>query len=393
LLSCCRTPRREPLQLTPMAPKPNLPYNHDRWPEHPAVLAVAAWYVAGACLVSVWLRAPGMTAALNSTLFYQLSALLAVPYIVGRAIQRRLALRARDGAPVRAVDAWRTVWSQLRAAELSPPRLRDVALLTLVLGLFLNAFSCWKHEMGTIRPFSADAILSRVDILLHGGKPPWEILQPLLGHPAITRLIDWGYEGVWFTCVTVAVLAMAWQRPSVERTRFFLAFVLTWSLLGTGLAYLFPSAGPAYYHLVVGGVDPYAGLRSYLETVGRHYDLATLHIQPALWLVEHRGVSTVGSGIAAMPSLHVALPALLVCSTWTTRRWLAGMLAVYTAFVIVSSIHLGWHYAVDGYVAVMLVVAIWEVAGLITARWTRARVSPQVFSPAAHAAGILVTRR
>jgi hypothetical protein len=325
-----------------------------------------------------------MTAALSSTLFYELSLLLAPAYLVWRAVRRRMSVRGPEGQPMKPVEAWRAVWAHLRKAELSPRRIRDVVALTLAIGLFQNAFSCWKFGMATIRPFSADAMLSRVDIMLHGGMAPWAILQPWLGHPAVTRVIDWSYEGVWFTCITLAVLSMAWQEPSRKRTRFFLALVLTWALLGTGLAYLLPSAGPAYYHLVVAGADPYEGLRTYLHGVGQRYDLASVHIRAALWLAQQRDFSTVGSGIAAMPSMHVALPALLACSTWTSRRILSAVFIVYTVFVVVSSIQLGWHYAIDGYVAVLLVLPIWHIAGLLTRRWERSRVSQTGHAPARH---------
>jgi PAP2 superfamily protein len=347
-------------------------YDHDRWPEHPAVFAMIVWYVAGGFLVAQWFGAPGMMSALRSLLFAEWILLLALPYVAYLAIRTRLAVRDSRERPVGARVGWATTWARLRDSELSPRRVRDLVCLTLVLGLFLNAFSCWKYGMATVRPFSADAALSRVDVFIHGGRPAWLVLQPWLGHPWITILIDTTYETLWFASVAFMVLATAWQAPSEERTRFFVAFVLTWSVLGTGLAYLIPSAGPCYYHLFVPGIDPYHGLLSYLQATGTQYDLTALHLRTALWGVQGRGVSTVGAGIAAMPSMHVALPALFASSTWATRRRLSLAFVAYTVVVLISSVHLGWHYAIDGYLAILLVAGVWQLAGVLTRQWASA---------------------
>ena len=64
-----------------------------------------------------------------------------------------------------------------------------------------------------------------------------------------------------------------------------------------------------------------------------------------------------------MPSMHVAIATLLACFGWGVNRW-AG--AAYTAFaltIMVGSVHLGWHYAIDGYVAAAIGVALWYATG------------------------------
>jgi hypothetical protein len=349
--------------------------DRERWPEHPALFAMIVWYVVAGFLVAGWFHFPGMMSALTSTLFAQWTLLLAVPYLAFITIRARMAARDAQGNRVTASAGWSAAWTHLRASHLSPRRLRDVVILTSALGLFLNAFSCWKYGMAMVRSFSADPLLSHLDIMIHGGHPAWALLQPWLGHPWITALIDITYEPVWFATVAFMVLAMAWEAPSEHRTRFFVAFVLTWSVAGTGLAYLLPSAGPCYYHLFVGGPDPYQGLLSYLQAVGTSHDLTSLHIRSALLRVESGGVSTAGAGIAAMPSMHVALPALFAWSTWTSRRGLSLLLFVYTGLVLVSSVHLGWHYAIDGYVGLLSSLATWHLAGLLERSSSRAEAS------------------
>jgi len=77
----------------------------------------------------------------------------------------------------------------------------------------------------------------------------------------------------------------------------------------------------------------------------------------------------VGGGISAMPSMHMSIVTLFVLAGWSvSRRW--GLLA--TAFFVViflGSIHLGYHYAVDGYVSMALTTVIWVVSGWFAQAW------------------------
>jgi hypothetical protein len=42
---------------------------------------------------------------------------------------------------------------------------------------------------------------------------------------------------------------------------------------------------------------------------------------------------------------------------------LALVLWVYTGIVLIGSVNLGWHYAVDGYAGILGAIACWWVAG------------------------------
>ena len=43
---------------------------------------------------------------------------------------------------------------------------------------------------------------------------------------------------------------------------------------------------------------------------------------------------------------------------------------IYAFFIQVGSVHLAWHYAVDGYVGAILVVALWHLIGYLLRRNT-----------------------
>jgi hypothetical protein len=156
-----------------------------------------------------------------------------------------------------------------------------------------------------------------------------------------------------------------WTGTPAQRGRFWLAFVLTWILLGTVLASLIPSAGPCYFQLVTG--DPhYVPLLRYLTEIDRTYGTGLLELQHGLWVMTERGRIVFGAGVSAFPSLHVALPTLAACAAWNRSRPLAWGFIAFTALTIVASVALGWHYAVDGYAAVLLVPPIWWLAGRLS---------------------------
>jgi hypothetical protein len=60
-----------------------------------------------------------------------------------------------------------------------------------------------------------------------------------------------------------------------------------------------------------------------------------------------------------MPSIHVAMPLVYALAARATAPWLAVAFGIYGLLILVGSVHLGWHYAVDGYVSLVLVVALW----------------------------------
>ena len=72
-----------------------------------------------------------------------------------------------------------------------------------------------------------------------------------------------------------------------------------------------------------------------------------------------------------VPSLHVAVAAYLACVALDTRWWAIRLLGMAYAFVIlVASVVLGWHYAVDGYAGALGAWAIWWAVGRWLARAT-----------------------
>jgi hypothetical protein len=66
--------------------------------------------------------------------------------------------------------------------------------------------------------------------------------------------------------------------------------------------------------------------------------------------------------------MHVALATLFALVCWRTRRWLGIIMSIYVLVILVGSVHLAWHYAVDGYVSIAGMILIWWTVGRALAR-------------------------
>ena len=252
--------------------------------------------------------------------------------------------------------AWREALARIRVGRV----LQLAAVVAALRLLLLTAVARKKAIPHLHGGFTWDERLSAADAWLHGGVTPDRWLTPLLDSPVLLRAIDILYlEAFWIVCVGV-LLWWGWQRDP-RRAQFFAAFALVWLLLGAVAATLFASAGPCYYTLVV-GEDTYAPLMAALHRA----PLSATAIQGILWRNYMGEATGVAEGISAFPSVHVAMPALFAWSARGRWRW-AGW--TFCALVLLGSVVLGWHYAVDGYAAILGAWLCWRLGGVL-AGWT-----------------------
>ena len=249
------------------------------------------------------------------------------------------------------------------------PRAITTALLVFFLySVFIAMFVAFKRGIPEVVPFRWDDAFMKLDRIVHFGHHPWRLLQPVLGTPDVTDLIDRIYY-VWFPVNYLCITAFAWCEDRAMRVRFYLSFWLVWIVPGTMVAYALSSAGPCYFGFVTSGANPFTPLMDYLRQVDRSHDLIAVYVQRELWADYARGsANLVMKGISAMPSVHVALPVLYALAGWRVHRAIGIAFSAYAFVIFLGSIHLGWHYAVDGYVSVFLVVFLWWISGRFS-RW------------------------
>lgn len=186
------------------------------------------------------------------------------------------------------------------------------------------------------------------------------------------------------------LIIVIWQMFSLGRPKlrmqFLITYVLIWLILGSLLAILLASAGPCFYSNITHLPDPYSPLFQYLHSANEllaenGLSLWALDTQSYLW--EHFVESSVGlgSGISAMPSLHVAVAFLLALVGWRVNKTLGIFLSLHAFIIVIGSVHLGWHYAIDGYVSIIGTLLIWKFSGYLVRNIPERRI-PVVGIPA-----------
>jgi hypothetical protein len=254
-------------------------------------------------------------------------------------------------------------WKRDRGAALLWPPLMFAALIA--------SFNSFKQMVLPIAGFGSDPWLARADRLLFFGHDGWRVTHFFLGSPQATRLIDSLYHG-WFLPMAIGVILCAWLPASTYRlrTQYLLSYIAVWIGLGSILALVFPSAGPCFYSHFVGAAPEFDSLTRRLSEIQalNGEPLMALHNQAYLLKTFAGDRLSLGGGISAMPSVHNGLAFLFALAAWRVNRPLGLIFGAYAAVIWIGSIHLGWHYGLDGVVAVALTAGIWRVCGRIADR-------------------------
>jgi len=255
-----------------------------------------------------------------------------------------------------------------RVRALGRRRWYGVITICLCIGFSLSAYTAIKAALPDITSFDFDHLLYQADLFLHFGHSPWELLHPWVAHYPVTAAINHIYE-LWFLVLYSFVFAMAFSTSaSMLRIRFFVSFIVIWSILGNVLALLLPSVGPCFFELLTGNPEPYSDLMNYLYGVNERYELSALRFQSELWNAYEDDAIGLGTGISAAPSIHIAMVTLLTLTSWKVHKILGLVMALYSVIIFIGSIHLGWHYAIDGYISIVATCLIWIIVGKLLLR-------------------------
>ena len=270
-------------------------------------------------------------------------------------------------------------FKNLRSNYFSKSGAGQFIIILALIPPFLSINNSLKQDIPVINNFNWDQTFFQIDRYLHFGRSPWEWLQPVIGHPIVTRFFDYAYSA-WGLFLIYTILWMALSRRKILRLQFFSTLILIWALLGTLLATLFSSAGPCYFGKVTAGKNVYAPLMAYLHSIP---DLLAVKGQQSLWEAHLQASILPLKGISAMPSMHVAVAVLLALVFLRISPWLGVPMVFYAVVIQIGSIHLGWHYAIDGYVSTVLTVLIWKATGRFLAN-TRGKHSLQRLAVSNH---------
>ena len=250
--------------------------------------------------------------------------------------------------------------------DLDPSRVGAVLVATLLTPVTAGAFSSLKAAIPLAVPFYLDGPLSGFERALFG-TDAWRISHAILGWA--TPLIDRFYLS-WLPVMLIAFNLVLLSRPSALKTRSLIAYLLMWPAVGTLGSYLLSSAGPIFHDALFGG---HSGLLNALQREGA---TGTLFAYQHLWNAYAHRFETLGGGISAMPSMHIAMAcwlAMTIRAAFPRFQWVGW---TYLALIWIGSIHLGWHYASDGAVGVAAALLVWRVAGRNAAAQHQHRITP-----------------
>ena len=324
------------------------------------LIIVAAYY---ACFLVLLRLYPNMvpTSLLLATIGF---ILLSVMFIFLSVFIMRFYHIATQVKPERPIPA---LFKDMKQFLGSKKRLANGIPMVLIMMIFMYVFANIKAAIPILNPLAWDTYFAQLDSTLHFGTQPWVWLQPLLGYAPVTFLMNINYN-FWFLATWLMWVHFAFaDRPSELRTRFFLSFFAMWVFIGGVLAIWFSSAGPCFYGRLGLTPDPYADLMTYLRGVNEVLPIWAIPVQDELWqgYVDN---SVIVRGISAMPSMHNGSALLYALAGYQVSRFAGRLLSAHAILIFIGSIHLGWHYAVDSYLAWALTLVIWFAVAPV-ARW------------------------
>ncbi len=255
----------------------------------------------------------------------------------------------------------------------------EILLFRVPLALGLTAgisflYFTFKVNIPRFAPFTWDGFFASIDRALFLGHDPWLISHALLPWAWATQVLDAIYLA-WYLVLFVAILAVgALPLRHPLRLAFLLAIALDWVIGGVILATLMPAAGPVFLERVTGDAT-FEPLMAQLRMQAEQVPVMALTIQEWLW-TGYASPEVDPAGISAFPSLHVALPASCACLGFAADRLIGWLMAIFTLAVLVGSVHLGWHYAIDGIGGLALGLACWWASRRIVAWWLRLTEPP-----------------
>ncbi len=228
--------------------------------------------------------------------------------------------------------------------------------LVAAIGIFFGTFSSIKNMLPSISRFGWDAQLADFDRFLHGGVNPTDALVHSFNGPGLLA-IDFLYGRLWILLVLAVstLAAFSAARPEIRR-QFLLTLFVSWILIGNLLAAIFLSGGPCFYGELTGDHSRFASLTQAVPAIAQFN-------QDYLWYDFQHRLTGLGTGISAFPSVHIAGATLIALLLFAIERRLVWIGIGFVILMEVGSVRLGWHYAIDGYLAIPLTVSLWWLMG------------------------------
>jgi hypothetical protein len=303
----------------------------------PYPFEIVAW--ASLLAAVVFLRAHGLRID-RVTFNYTVPPLIPVMgkfFVVGIFLYLLYAILRRDSpwTYLKTILDWRWLFLSLR--------------LWLVFIVFTFSYVWLKVCVPLVNSRLWDQAFWRLDTLLHLGFSPSLFIVELVQGTVLAPALDLWY-GWWLLSISISLAFFCSYPKQLARRQFLFSCVVLWTA-GAWIYVALPALGPIYAfnevwqnilpqipHADAGHQLLWGNYQRVLE--GRESGLLRA-FKPAL-------------GIAAMPSLHVGGHWLLMLWARRLARPLFMPAVVGTFLTFLGSLVTGWHYAVDGYIGIVL---------------------------------------
>ena len=250
-------------------------------------------------------------------------------------------------------------------------KLASSFILLTAMSVFISSFSTMKSMIPIFNMFKYDSLFHDLDRWLFLGNDPGLFIHNLIENPYIYFFINFCYN-LWFFLMWAVLCYFLLTSHSNLRTRFFISWLLCWSILGVVIATIFSSVGPVFISRLNPDNHSYDLLMQALENkhdwlVEQGWPgLYSLAIQNHLWEGYINSKDVLGKGISAMPSMHVSIAVLMALSVSSVNKKIGYVFWLFAAVIFIGSFTLAWHYVVDGIVSAPLTLCIWHLSSYIS---------------------------
>lgn len=253
--------------------------------------------------------------------------------------------------------------------------LRSLVLDFLPLFAGLAIYDALRGRADDLTPVAHVDPQMAFDKAIGFGQTPTERLQGWLyhpGHPHWYDFVAWSMHLSHFFLST-ALLVVLWRIGS-ERFRPLLIGVITLSYAALATYWLYPAV-PPWMASDQGHLHP---VKRVIEAVWKdegfhrapklliHHGVEPANIGahkvPAAMQAAHQKKSAFSDPVAALPSLHAAIPMLLFLALRGIRGWITVLLAFYVVLMGVSLVYGGEHYTFDVFMGWGYAAGAWAVA-------------------------------
>jgi len=213
--------------------------------------------------------------------------------------------------------------------------------------IVLFSYCTLKSIIPVINPLLLDEQFYHMDKFLFLNRSPTELIIKWIPVSFI-GFLSFGYISYFL----IKFFAFSSIYCKVRDKHVFYEMVTAFSLtciLGLGLYFLFPAQGPIYYY-----PEKFESIQmpmSETKIYDIQRDLWTVYEQVKMHnpqtFVELTKTSGVQNGIAAFPSLHIAISCVLLFFLFRYNRPIFWLFFFPFCVMVVSTIYFGWHYVVD----------------------------------------------